>query len=155
MREGTEFDYTKYKFYCEKCEFHVQVLTKHCGQCNWCTSGFDHHCKWLNNCIGKKNYRGFFLLCVLVSIFSLFKVIICAVSIVITGAWFGDMVNHMTHDVKFNGVIATLVLTGILTIINLIVLIAVTNLLFFHLWIGFKGITTFEYIMRRRKTKEI
>ncbi|VDP12108.1 unnamed protein product [Onchocerca flexuosa] len=27
---------------------------KHCRQCNKCISGFDHHCKWLNNCIGAK-----------------------------------------------------------------------------------------------------
>lgn len=65
------------------------------------------------------------------------------------------MVKHMIHDVKFNGVIATLVLTGILTLINFIVMVAVMNLLLFHLWIGFKGITTFEYIMRRRKLTDL
>ena len=48
--------------YCNICKVYVQERTKHCGPCNRCCSEFDHHCNWLNNCIGSENYREFRIL---------------------------------------------------------------------------------------------
>lgn len=48
--------------FCNVCERHVHPGTKHCWQCNKCIEGFDHHCKWLNTCIGLSNYKPFFML---------------------------------------------------------------------------------------------
>lgn len=31
----------------------------HCKECGRCTEEFDHHCRYLNNCIGSKNYEKF------------------------------------------------------------------------------------------------
>ncbi|URE03787.1 DHHC palmitoyltransferase [Musa troglodytarum] len=47
-------------FYCSLCE--VLKYSKHCRVCDKCVDGFDHHCRWINNCIGRKNYRRFFIL---------------------------------------------------------------------------------------------
>jgi hypothetical protein len=41
-----------FKFFCSICKTHVHPRSKHCGDCNKCIAVFDHHCKWLNNCIG-------------------------------------------------------------------------------------------------------
>ncbi|WBY57415.1 palmitoyltransferase DHHC3 [Plasmodium yoelii yoelii] len=41
---------------CDICGF-VEPQSKHCKVCNKCVSVFDHHCMWVNNCIGKKNYK--------------------------------------------------------------------------------------------------
>lgn len=49
---------------CSLCKVSVMPLTKHCMQCNRCSYGFDHHCKWLNNCIGLSNYNLFVGSCV-------------------------------------------------------------------------------------------
>lgn len=45
--------------WCDRCTSYVQVGTRHCWDCRKCVAIFDHHCPWLNTCVGKKNYRCF------------------------------------------------------------------------------------------------
>ena len=47
------------ELFCNICDSYVQARTKHCGPCNRCCEEFDHHCNWLNNCIGTQNYSNF------------------------------------------------------------------------------------------------
>jgi hypothetical protein len=39
----------------------VDKTTIHCKECDMCIVGFDHHCYWMDKCIGKRNY-GYFIL---------------------------------------------------------------------------------------------
>jgi len=41
---------------CRHCLSEASANVKHCKRCEKCVSGFDHHCLWLNTCIGKRNY---------------------------------------------------------------------------------------------------
>ena len=58
--------------YCQVCDVHVTDKAKHCSTCNKCIYAFDHHCIWLNTCIGGKNYRLFFSMLVLIVVGTLF-----------------------------------------------------------------------------------
>jgi len=44
---------------CPDCETVRTSRSRHCAVCHKCVERFDHHCPWINNCVGVKNHNFF------------------------------------------------------------------------------------------------
>ena len=44
---------------CPDCTTIRTTRSRHCNVCGSCVERFDHHCPWINNCIGLKNHNFF------------------------------------------------------------------------------------------------
>lgn len=52
---------------CSRCQSYKPPGTHHCRICDRCISGMDHHCPWMNNCVGTGNLSKFFTIVVFAS----------------------------------------------------------------------------------------
>ena len=48
--------------YCSTCYAYCSSSSRHCRICDRCVRDFDHHCVWINNCIGEQNYPHFIIM---------------------------------------------------------------------------------------------
>ena len=142
----SHFVNSDYEFFWSIWDAHVTAMAKHCGKCNKCISGFDHHWFWLNNCIGEKNYKTFFKL--LIALIS--QNLIFWFTIVINMIFNTDWDDNVKDVLRIKSKTTLIIINCVMVLLNLIELFVAGKLILFHIYIKWKGISTFEYIKNKK-----
>ena len=105
--------------------------------------GFDHHCGFINGCIGRRNYPAFVVMIVVVAaFFSLHLELAARILLLFIRGQAGD-------DTSF--------VAGVLALIQLLLSLpaslALVSLVLFHIYLAATGSTTRDFVVEYRRRK--
>ncbi|CAK71347.1 unnamed protein product (macronuclear) [Paramecium tetraurelia] len=132
---------------CQECLIKKPERSRHCEFCKRCIVVYDHHCPWVNNCIGAKNYFIYFSF---ISIIWINLIHILILNSAFIGqeysdgnpiySWFNNMIESQSNTLF----ITKIVVQSIIIFLSVLFIIAVSHLLYGQIITLFTNRTTFE-----------
>merc|ERR1711937_949692 len=121
--------------YCYTCKIFRPPRASHCSICDNCVERFDHHCPWVGNCIGRRNYRYFYLFLISLSILDIFIFAFSILNLVIL---------YRRHDRQMGLAISQCWPSTIVLLVTFFSMWSVVGLWCFHTYLTCSNTTTNE-----------
>ncbi len=149
---------------CDKCKIPRVPRGKHCLVCDKCVDKFDHHCVWINQCVGANNYRYFLLFitvhCVLCAYSGILGLAILYDYTIRRNLLNAQFINKATNEVvksSYATVIKYVIFKNYAFFSAIVMLITISITLFifccYHLYLISVGLTTNESSKRGKLIK--
>lgn len=155
------FEYDEVLFFegyqCKTCKIPKPARSKHCVVCNVCQEKFDHHCVWINNCVGLRNYKWFLTFLILHCMLTCYgwMAAIPIVSQMFKNGALRSGRRRFTFEMVLNRLIITYPIWTGIVVLCFVVSIMTFGFWAFHIYLVWKGLTTNEKIKRSVLVKEV
>ncbi|KAI9102014.1 DHHC palmitoyltransferase-domain-containing protein [Phlyctochytrium arcticum] len=123
--------------YCITCNIWRPLRASHCSTCDRCVANHDHHCPWVANCVGKRNYSVFYMFISSCSALAMYLFIFSLLG----------LINSAKRDDLGAGEVIRQ------HPVNLVILLycffigwSVVGMACYHSWISFNAMTTHEQL---------
>ncbi|XP_061347060.1 probable protein S-acyltransferase 15 isoform X1 [Gastrolobium bilobum] len=117
---------------CDKCFAYKPPRTHHCRVCRRCILKMDHHCLWINNCVGYWNYKAFFAFTLYASVASAYSTVLF-ISCVLQKDW---------EPIKGSSLKLFYVMYGLMVVALTITLSTLSG---WHVYLILHNMSTIEY----------
>ncbi|KAI1898934.1 hypothetical protein AGOR_G00077500 [Albula goreensis] len=117
--------------FCDRCQVIKPDRCHHCSVCETCVLKMDHHCPWVNNCVGFSNYKFFLLFLVYSMLYCVY--IAATVFQYFIKFWVGELMNG---PAKFH--VLFLMFVALMFFVSLMFLFG------YHCWLVSKNRSTLE-----------
>ena len=136
---------------CSVCGALQPAGTKHCYIDGRCVPGFDHHCVYLNTCVGQRNYHLFFVFVSFVTALMTFQLF---VTVWLLAHYQHEDYKQAVDTSRLKHPLAWLILLTILTVLPLLCLLSISTLQCFHCYLLGSRQTTYQFIIKRRQAMQ-
>ena len=129
--------------YCITCDIFRPPRTCHCKKCDNCVQQFDHHCGWIGNDVGIRNYKYFYLLVSCIVINYLYQIFFC-LYVLLNRIIEGNFYENTT-------LLIVISLSSIMLYDLLFILIFLGKLFFVHTYLCSSNLLYYEYLKKKFK----